>query len=1266
VPPTRFLVATALLAATLLPAGPVIAGALAPAGAPAAARAQDPGPTTPRDPAAGRDPVAERLSAALSDLERDRRDPRALADLARLAELEDEAPDLARLARVYSQAASERAAPAEVRALARLQLARLERARGNLNRAQAELRRLALLREWQVVGPFDDEGKRGHDAVYPPEQEVNLEARYPGKVREMGWRALPSEASAWGLTELGAALRPAREVTAYALTAMESPREQRVQLWAGASGAVKVWLNGALVLSDAAYHPARLDQLGAWVTLRRGPNRILLKLSHQQGQMGFYLRLADAAGAPLALPTAAPGTPAPRAAEARAERVDGVLKALERRARAAKGAEEARARLDLALALWVQRAGDARERWAAAEARRAAALQPAWVEAQLAAAALEEDDPNRRRAALEAALAADPAEPRALVGLARHEAQQGRPQAAVRLAERAVAAAPSWGPARVALAQALEQAGLRSRAALEIGRAAREVPWSAAAAEEAARSARRLDRLEEAGLLYRKVLGLRYDDESARGSLTQLLLDRGDLEGALGLIAVSLRLAPADLFLALRRADLLAWNGRAEEAEAAWAAALRLCPEEAEIWERRGRARLRVRRQPEALQDMQKALELRPQNPQLKELTRLLEPERERFERPYAVDAREAARAAPAPRPDEDAVVLAEVKVTRVFPSGLSSTWVQQVVKVFTPRGADAYRSQAIGYAPDRQEIRVDRARVLKPDGSAVETWQESDRSQSEPWYRLYYDTRVRTLSFPALSAGDVLEVAYRTDDVASDNLLSDYFGDVTFLADRTRTLRLDYVLLVPEGRTIHANQPALPGLARDRRALPGGVVEHRWSARDVPRIEPEPGMPGWSEVAPFVHVSTYATWDEVAAFYWRLVRDQVQPTPEVHQAAERIAAEAGVPAARNGRRAPEAEVALIRAVYDFVVTSTRYVGLEFGIHGYKPYRVDQVLSRRFGDCKDKASLMHALLEALGVDSRLVLLRMRRLGRIPERPASLAVFNHAILYVPAHRLWLDGTATWHGSRELPAEDRGATVLVVNPGAPAWFGETPEAGPGDNLTETSLEVALAQDGGAAIRGTSRVAGERAASYRSAYQAEETRRAAFEQAWNRTFPGLEVKRVALSDLGRLEDDVSMSFELEVARYANPDRGGLRFTPFGQSAVYAEAWAPLSSRRWPLFLGQPWENRFTYRHALPPGWTAAEVPAPASLEAPFGSFEVRYRAEGGTLTAEGRVAFRQSLVAVTDYPAFRDFLARIDRAMARTVRVAPAASASGGEAR
>ena len=99
----------------------------------------------------------------------------------------------------------------------------------------------------------------------------------------------------------------------------------------------------------------------------------------------------------------------------------------------------------------------------------------------------------------------------------------------------------------------------------------------------------------------------------------------------------------------------------------------------------------------------------------------------------------------------------------------------------------------------------------------------------------------------------------------------------------------------------------------------------------------------------------------------------------------------------------------------------------------------------------------------MGIDSRLVLLRMRRLGRIPEHPASLAVFNHAILYVPELDLWLDGTASYSGTRDLPGEDRGATVLVVNPDGPPRFGTIPEARPDENRLDADLDLSLAADG-----------------------------------------------------------------------------------------------------------------------------------------------------------------------------------------------------------
>jgi tetratricopeptide (TPR) repeat protein len=1224
--------------------------------------------------AAPRDPTAEALSRLESDLARHGRDPRGVAALAGVEALADDAPDLARLAAILARTADDRGAHPEVRALARFRLAAVERARGNLQRSAAQLRRLGFVGSFLVAGPFDDEGKRGFDAVLPPERGVDLGAEMPGKVRPVSWRPLPAEAFSEGFVHLGATVSPSREVVVYALATLDAPREERVQLWLGASGAAKVLVNGAVAIADPGYHPARIDQRGATVTLRRGANRILVKLCHAGGRMGFYLRVVDERGEARVLPAGEPAAAPPPAGPA-AQPIPGAVAALEQRAAAARGraAEEAEARLALALALDERRSTDVREGRAAAEARRAAGLAPRSVPIRLAAARLEEDR-GRRRLELEAALAAAPDDPAALAAVAEDELDQDRPHAAARLLERAARAAPGWPGPRIALAEALARIGADVRSAAVAADAARASPTVPGAVRAAARAARRLGRDAEAAGRLRTLLALRLDDREARGSLAQLLVDRGDVDGASALLAEGLRLDPSDVDGRLGLAELLASNGRLEEAEAQFAAAVRIAPDDAEAWARRGRSRLALGRSAEAKADLERALALRPQSPELKELARSLEPARERFERPYVLDAGALARAAPPPGPEDDAVVLGDLEVTRVQPSGLSATYAQLVVKVVTSRGADAFRRRSVGWDPNRQEVRVERARIHRPDGSVVDAHEESEQSASEPWYRLYYDTRARTLAFPALGPGDVLEVAWRIEDVAKENLLSDYWGDVSSVDEGTRKLLFDRVVLVPEGRALHASVP--PGVARTERRVGAGLVEHRFVARDLPRIVSEPSMPGWSEIGRTVHVSTYATWDDVARFYWGLVREQLHPTEEVRAAAARIGAEAlaargpaprangsgagpptAPPAPPPGGWDPATRRLLVEAVYGFVVTQTRYVGLEFGIHGFKPYRVDDVLRRRFGDCKDKASLMHALLEALGIDSRLVLLRMRRLGAVPAEPASLALFNHAILWVPDLDLFLDGTASWTGTRELPGEDRGAVALVVNPGAPARFLTVPEARPEENRTETRFEVALSADGRATVRGASRISGAQAPEYRRAYASAHDRRTQLEKAFGRAFPGLRVEAVTLSDLARLEEDVRMEFTLDVPRYAQPDGGGLRFTPFGGGAGYVETYASLAQRRHPLVLGQPMESRFEYRYALPPGWTVADLPEDAAGEVPEAAFEVRHRLEGGALVVSGQVVFRAGRVAPERYPAFRALVARLDGAFARRVRIAPA---------
>jgi hypothetical protein len=350
----------------------------------------------------------------------------------------------------------------------------------------------------------------------------------------------------------------------------------------------------------------------------------------------------------------------------------------------------------------------------------------------------------------------------------------------------------------------------------------------------------------------------------------------------------------------------------------------------------------------------------------------------------------------------------------------------------------------------------------------------------------------------------------------------------------------------------------------------------------------------------------------------------------------------------------------VVRALYDYVVSRTRYVALEFGIHGYQPYPVDRVLARRFGDCKDKASLLHAMLEAAGVDSRIVLLRMRSLGAVPSEPASLAVFNHAILYVPSLDWYLDGTAEFHGATELPGADRQASVLVVEPNGQSRFTTTPPAAADGNVTDVRLELSLRPAGTADVKAEARIRGTDASAYRRSYQTLATRRTNLERAWSQAFPGLSVGEVTADGLFQLDRDVTLDFEMHVPRYAEVSSAGLRFLPFPGSHSYLQGLAPLAERSRDLVLDGPVVSRFRFLYQLPRGYVVDEVPRAVTADTPFGHAQFDCQAQAEALECTGEVALTTARVAARDYAAFRAFLFAVDQAFARKVLVRPTSSA------
>jgi transglutaminase-like putative cysteine protease len=1231
------------------------------------------------------DAYQEALARASVRLAAEVRAPQAIAALAELATLDgDVAP--AALEAAVRRGLSPGAHPL-VAAQAAFLLAHLLDERGAHEEAtslRAGLGLLFLARPL-VIGPFG-EGRQSFGTAFPPESErgpPQIGRRYPGKLRDVAWRS--GEASVrQGALYLDGLLRPDDQAVAYVEAFVRSDADRAVALRLGSPGPLKVWVNGVQVFARDVLRPAMLDQDAAPVRLGRGWNRILIKTVIVDGAWRLYARLTEPSGAPLRPGVELGGLPPARAAWAAGRRPTGkggvatLDTLLARRAEKAAGPAAAGAWLDLARALAFLAPRDREAHAASDAAARSLALRPSLGAHLVAADVAETDDQQRRE--LEAALALakaggaeaiSPAWQALLLARLGEEARTERRE--VRAAESlraALAVDPGCWPAVLALAGEESEAGLPLAALAQL----QALPAAVRTLPRVRRTEARLDeaagRREESDRVLAALAGERQLEVDLLHQLASRARARGDGREARARLAAAAELRPDLPSLTLDLARLDEGAGEASRAAATLGALAARLPDDPATAIALGKLLRRLGRTEEALGRLRGALALRPQDPELKRyVDRLAAGERadaadaDELGRRFAEDARTLVPAqAPAPATAGDAaVVLLDRRVVRVHQNGLSRTFAQRVVEVLTERGVEENKEFDVHYTPGSEEIDIRQARIYRRDPrgglEVLEATDRSDEDLSEPWYGLYYDNRAEVVRFEGLRPGDVLEIQYLVDDVGSENQMADYFGDLQYVAETIPKRRWDYTLIAPQSRPIHANQPRVARLV-EKTAIEGDDRVYSFAATDVAKIDAEPAMPGAAETTPYLHLSTYATWSEVAAWYWHLIEDQLAADDDLRRTARGLV----TPGMSDGAR--------VRAVYDFVVENTRYVGLEFGIHGYKPYKVTQVLARRFGDCKDKASLMVALLREVGVPAELVLVRTRRGGRLDPQPASLAVFDHAIVYVPELDRYLDGTAEFAGPTELPTEDQGVMVLRVGAGG-GKLTETPIFPSATSRVERRWQVAVDPGGDARIDESLSIRGAAAAGWREHYQTPGERAERYGRVWDGRFPGARLISVEMPGIGDRDAPVTVRSAVSVPHFAQAISGqgisgrGLELPVSGRDPDFARTYARLSARRLDLVLAYPWQHDEELTYRLPAGWhlLSGGLGADAAREigSAFGRFHLDVTADGDVVRVRSFLDVARARIAPDEYPRFRAFLGEIDALLSVRLVVGPGEAGS-----
>jgi transglutaminase-like putative cysteine protease len=463
-----------------------------------------------------------------------------------------------------------------------------------------------------------------------------------------------------------------------------------------------------------------------------------------------------------------------------------------------------------------------------------------------------------------------------------------------------------------------------------------------------------------------------------------------------------------------------------------------------------------------------------------------------------------------------------------VDPSGAYLLTVDSAKTIVEARAVQEHGQYYISYNKTLDDVVALDAYTLKPDGRRVPLRPGQVKDQQEAASTdapMFQDTRLKIVVFPEVAVGDQLVVNYAIRRTTP--LFPGHFEDLSF---SPFYLNKNFVLIydMPASMPLHADAVGfvpLPLSPRD--VVPKGRKRYQWRyvGGDNQRLEAD--SVSYLDYGRRLAVSTFEDYADFARAFRANSLAGADTGARADAAAATAAASAPAPAPAPAPATTPAIATLARqlsaglpdararalALSDWVRRNIRYVGVYIGPGGVVAHPAATVLDNRYGDCKDHAALLEAMLAAVGIESTGALVNSGNAYQLPETP-TLGVFNHMITYVPSLDLYLDPTAEATMAGYLPAGILGKPALLLASGR---FAMTPVLQPARSRTATWFDIG--RDGRSRFKVSKTASGAGAEPWRQTVR--DTRQADREQFVRRMLLGLGQKGQGVFDAGTVND-------------------------------------------------------------------------------------------------------------------------------------------------
>jgi transglutaminase-like putative cysteine protease len=583
---------------------------------------------------------------------------------------------------------------------------------------------------------------------------------------------------------------------------------------------------------------------------------------------------------------------------------------------------------------------------------------------------------------------------------------------------------------------------------------------------------------------------------------------------------------------------------------------------------------------------------------------------------------------------DHSVIINRHVQHFVVEPGGAYTLTVDQTKTIVERDALHEHAQYYIGYNQSLDDVIDVEAYTEKADGRRLPVQPHQIRDQQEAASidaPMFQDTRLKIVVFPDVEAGDRVTVHYVVR--RHTPLFPGHFEDLsTARFHRHRDFRLIYDM--PATMPLYADANGFaPTATADMPAPPSGKRRYAWRYIDGDNARLEADSVSYFDYGKRLAVSTFADYAAFARAYQERAAGRALPDDAVSALAASIA---GDTVDRRTRAI---------ALSDWVRRNVRYVGVYLGPGGVVPHAASSVLANRYGDCKDHATLLEALLASSGIDSTVALVNNGDAYRLPEVP-TLGVLNHAIVYVPSLQLYLDPTAESVAGGFLPASLLGKPAVLTRSGDFAMIPFFQQA-----RSRTFTQFDIQPDGSSRFKITRTSSGAQAEPYRRVVRAT---------------PPLERERFVermLQGLGQLgggvlepgdpdgpADDYTVSFRGASSGFTQlPGPAGLATTynlwgGLGD-AVFAFAQEP---ERRQDFVCPAIDAEDELRFHLPKRSRVLALPRAVRVEDANFAYRSRYARRGALVTVQRQLKFRHTGATCSpgDYQRMRPALDRMLR--------------------